>query len=202
MKLFGEYEDKKLGAEYLELVTDIKTLLNYGKYSGQVISDSPDWEGTEGETLYRYQVNGTGWFYYQYFWVNSGWSFLRWTNSGNALVVDNDSITTDMIQNNAITIPKIGFELGTTTTYVGDGNDNRTVAHSLGRTPIMVWVSKNETDTEGTNIWMYNFGAKSRELSSGASRTDCIKAVDGTNVTLGTNAEVNTLNKNYCVFCI
>lgn len=63
-KIFGEYENKALGAEYLELVTDIKTVLNYGKYSGQVISDSPDWEGKEGETLYRYQANGTGWFYY------------------------------------------------------------------------------------------------------------------------------------------
>jgi hypothetical protein len=85
------------------LVTDIKTVLNYGKYSCQVISDSPDWEGKEGETLFRYQANGTGWFYYQYFWVNSGWSFLRWVGSSNALVVDNNSITDAMIATSGLT---------------------------------------------------------------------------------------------------
>lgn len=114
MKLGSEYESKALGKEYLELLTDLKTVINYGKYSSQVITDSPDWEGTEGETLFRYQVNGTGWFYYQYFWVNSGWSYLRWANSSNALVPDPGSITTDMIQVGAVTT----VELKTATSEV------------------------------------------------------------------------------------
>lgn len=101
-----------MGPEYLELVTDLRTVINYGKYSSQVISNSPDWEGTEGEQLFRYQVNGTGWFYYNYFWVNSGWSYLRWAGSSNALVPEPGSITTDMIQTGAVTANEASALLG------------------------------------------------------------------------------------------
>jgi len=175
MKMFGEYEDKKLGPEYLELITDIKTLVNYGKYSSQVISNAPDWEGKEGETLFRYQVNGTGWFYYNYFWVNSGWSFLRWAGSSNALVPDAGSITTDMIQTGAVTANELSANaVRTAGYYVGNSVQGHAIAHGLGRAPSFVMSWAVDTGSADGFEYIIGMGAKVRDMGGTTRATTSI----------------------------
>ena len=85
MKIFGEYEDKRLGNEYLDFVTDVKTVINYGKYTPQIVSAVPSWTGDEGEECYRYIANGTASLYVKYFYLNSSWNWQVWIGSGGGL---------------------------------------------------------------------------------------------------------------------
>ena len=81
-KLYGEYENNKLGIEYLDFVTDVKTILNYGKYASQVVGAAPSWTGQEGEEVWRFITNGTGGIFAKYLWLNTGWNWMAWTNTG------------------------------------------------------------------------------------------------------------------------
>lgn len=207
MKLGSEYEDKRLGPEYLELLTDLKTVINYGKYSSQVISDSPDWEGKEGETLFRYQVNGTGWYYYQYFWVNSGWSFLRWTSSGNALTVDDGSITDAMIATSGLTYsginPASNITRCFTGTYTGDGNATKALT-GVGFKPKALRIFSRTTSGDGwkTNQdGTYSWGGDANGYNY---LEDGIISLDADGFTVGDGTGwadnyFNTLNRVYTI---
>jgi hypothetical protein len=90
---------------------------------------------------------------------------------------------------------------GVAVSYVGDGQDNRTVAHGLGRTPIMIAIFYKSGDAG--RMWVSGMDAnKSNNLSTGSSSSTSIKSVDSTNVTLGTDDAVNYNNYDYVMFCI
>lgn len=90
---------------------------------------------------------------------------------------------------------------GKVVNYTGNGADDRNIAHGLGRTPIIVIIHKTNTDTLGPELWTTNMQATySRDISNGAPGTDKIQSVDGTNVQVGTSAQVNANGVGYDMF--
>ena len=82
--------------------------------------------------------------------------------------------------------------------YTGDGNDNRIVAHGLGRSPVMAWVQGITAQIDV--IWMSGFVAGQSKDGNSNIITDGIKSVDATNVTLGTTNSVNQSTKGYVLY--
>ena len=82
--------------------------------------------------------------------------------------------------------------------YEGNATDNRTVAHGLGRTPVIVICMADPNDYQGgANWWVTGMTATHSMRFDGLDQTDGAKSVDATNVTLGTNANWNSNAKTY-----
>lgn len=79
-------------SEYLDFVADVSTILNYGKSAAQVLTTAPDWKAKEGEHCFRYEAVGTGYNFYQYYWINSGWVYMKWSAAGTNAVYQWDPI--------------------------------------------------------------------------------------------------------------
>ena len=90
---------------------------------------------------------------------------------------------------------------GKTLEYTGDGNDNRTVAHGLGRAPILIIIAQDGTSNELV-IWFSSMPAGDSRSFDGATSTIDIKSVNSTNVTLGTSVLVNQDTLDYAMFML
>lgn len=85
--------------------------------------------------------------------------------------------------------------------YTGDGNDNRTFNHSLGAAPDCVIIAKIAGGAFPA-IFITGMGAGDSILFNSSIATDCIKAVNSTTVTVGTNGSVNTGAASYVAILI
>lgn len=90
--------------------------------------------------------------------------------------------------------------LGKATTYTGDGNDNRDIAHGLGRTPVFVIIAQY-SGSVNLCFWISGMGSTSK-TGDGNTTTNGIQAVDGTNVNIGTDTAVNNNTSSYAMFVI
>jgi len=80
MKL-EDYNFSKMPQEVIDFKDSVSTILNFGKYSAPVLTARPNWKGREGEHCYAYIANtggATGYDFYTYFWINSGWIYMQW----------------------------------------------------------------------------------------------------------------------------
>ncbi len=84
-------------------------------------------------------------------------------------------------------------------TYTGDGLNNRTVAHTLGDTPDLVLLCTSN-NTNAPVFWMNGFAATVSRRLDGTVSTTSIIGVDATNITLGTNTDVNGNTIPYILF--
>lgn len=88
-----------------------------------------------------------------------------------------------------------------TGTYTGDGASSHDVAHGLGGTPDFVIISITGSGSNVGNFFITGMSANSHDLN-GTNQTNAIKAVDGTNITLGSNAAVNSNGVSYAFIAI
>jgi len=80
------YDFKKQPRDLVDFKDDVTYILNYGKYAAQIVTSQPWWIAREGEHCYRFEANSSGGHnYYSYFWINSGWVWIKWTGSGGAI---------------------------------------------------------------------------------------------------------------------
>jgi len=79
----GDYDFYKMPQEVIDFKDKVTLLLDYGKYSSQIVTAAPTWTGREGEFCYRVSANSTGGNdFWTYFWINSGWVWMRFAGSG------------------------------------------------------------------------------------------------------------------------
>ena len=90
---------------------------------------------------------------------------------------------------------------GNAVTYSGNSTDNRTVAHGLGRAPILALISKNVNPAPPV-IWISGMPAGDDKTFLGVTSVIGIKGVDGTNITLGTSSDVNETGATHRMFVI
>ena len=86
--------------------------------------------------------------------------------------------------------------------YTGDGNDDRDIAHGLGRTPIYVLVCKTTAESQGPVFWTTGQPAGTSRAFNGGFLSNQIQAVDGTNVQMGSSSDVNQSSKEYDMLVI
>lgn len=78
-------------SELVDFKDEVTTILNYGKYAVQVLTEattSPAWKGREGESVYAYSTNEDSTYTFRtYYWINSGWVYTTFigTISDNTL---------------------------------------------------------------------------------------------------------------------
>jgi hypothetical protein len=48
----GDYNTAFLPLEVIDMLNDIQTVLNFGKYQRAVVTDPPTWVGRQGEEVY------------------------------------------------------------------------------------------------------------------------------------------------------
>ena len=65
---------------FLDLVSELRNILNLGRYQMRVVTSVPDWTGEGGEHLLY--ISGTVRRFYWYDDTNSTWEFIEWNNSG------------------------------------------------------------------------------------------------------------------------
>ena len=65
---------------FLDLVSELRNILNLGRYQMRVVTSVPDWAGEGGEHLLY--ISGTIRRFYWYDDTNSTWQFIEWNNSG------------------------------------------------------------------------------------------------------------------------
>ena len=210
LKIWGEYEDKKLGPEYLNLVRDLQVILNYGKYASPVLTTAPSWNGKEGEQAHRFEVNGTGYNYYVYYWVNSGWTHVVWTGVGNTLLPANGSITNAMIADSALTYtainPASNITRCFTGSYTGDGNATKAIT-GVGFPPKFLKINAQASSVSSSFEKTNQDGTKCAYDQGGAwyYEDDYVISLDANGFTVGdgtggSSAEhANKLNRVYTV---
>lgn len=67
-------------ASLVEVLNDINSILNNGRYQMRVVTSVPDWEGDEGEHLLY--ISGTVRRLYFYDISNASWHFIQWNGAG------------------------------------------------------------------------------------------------------------------------
>jgi len=99
MKL-DDYEFKGVPEELTDLKDDILTIINYGKYSHQVVTSAPTWTGRNGESVFYLAGGVTRWYYY----VNNTWrnmefstslvsSWITWSGTGAGAILDSFNVS-------------------------------------------------------------------------------------------------------------
>ena len=84
MAKLSDYDFYKMPQEVIDFKDAVTNILNYGKYSAPVLTSAPNWRGREGEHCYAYIANTggeTGYDFYTYFWINSGWIYMQWISA-------------------------------------------------------------------------------------------------------------------------
>ena len=89
-------------------------------------------------------------------------------------------------------------------TYEGNSTDDRNIAHGLGRTPEIVLICADPSDSAQYSIlWMSGFSSGySHSIGTGGALTDSIQSVDGTNVQVGGHSTVNLNTKTFVLWCM
>ena len=173
-----------LPADTVDAITEIKSTLKSG-------SDTTLITGTKGTENYTAKWNGDG-------DLVDGYEVLDEDdmNSDSATKLATQQSIKAYVDGVSSIIKVVGYE--------GDGQDDRTVAHGLGRTPVLVILTRDsdEQDTNDASIWMTGMGTGCMCLTDGGYKADYIKAVDGTNVTVGDNANVNGNGKDFILVAI
>ncbi len=67
-------------ASFMDFVTELRNVLNLGRYQMRVVTSVPTWTGDGGEHLLY--ISGTVRRFYWYDDTNSTWQFIEWNNSG------------------------------------------------------------------------------------------------------------------------
>lgn len=80
----------------------------------------------------------------------------------------------------------------TTGTYTGDGSSSRSLAHGIGTTPTLVIIIQINNGTQAPEIWGSAYGSTGSRETNGNYNATAILGVDGTNITIGNSAVVNT----------
>ena len=62
MSKISEYDLSDLPQEPIDMLEDVRNLLNFGKYQASVVSAVPNWVGRRGEFVW-YMANTTGFLY-------------------------------------------------------------------------------------------------------------------------------------------
>lgn len=94
----------------------------------------------------------------------------------------------------------ITYKLTRKVAYTGNGSDDRNIAHGMGGTPVMVIITCTSTG-RAPIIWTTGLGTASLTFA-GDRRTNSIQLVDGTNVQVGTEVEVNNSGDTYDMVCV
>ena len=83
----SDYDLSSLGSqELIDMKDKITTILNFGKYSSQILTGYPTWKGREGESVYAYTPDsGSGYNFYIFFWLNSSWVYMQWLSAATSL---------------------------------------------------------------------------------------------------------------------
>lgn len=114
MKL-PDYDLKGAPEELIDFNTDVTTILNFGKYSHQVVTTPPTWNARNGEAVFFSAGGINGWFYY----MDDSWhrvdfsssiinSWITFSSTGNAEVLDSLNVTSFSI---GFTDPQIYFTI-------------------------------------------------------------------------------------------
>ena len=72
MKL-DDFELKGLPEELSDFKDDVTSIVNFGKYSFQVVKTPPTWAARNGESVFYFLDNTTRYYYY----VNDQWNNLE-----------------------------------------------------------------------------------------------------------------------------
>lgn len=99
MKL-PDYDFKSVPQELVDFSDDVKVIVNFGKYSHQVVSTPPTWSARNGEAVFYSKDNDNGWFYY----IDGQWnrvdfstsiinSWITFSSTGNAEILDSLNVT-------------------------------------------------------------------------------------------------------------
>jgi len=168
-----------------------------------LFSERADAEATEADVLQAFETNG--------FQIGSDTrlndnnaSFVAWqwkANGGTTTTNDASSTGVGTIDSVIQANTTAGFSI---VTYTGNGSDNATVAHGLGKIPAMTIV-KNRDDGDHWGVWHQSFAAHTSYNSLSQTITtinndDIFKAFSSTLFTLGTDSWSNTNNEKYVVY--
>ena len=132
--------------------------------------------------------------------VGTGAGTSAWEATGTTVAAS--GANTDITSLGGITNADGSLNIYSISTYEGDGNDNRNVAHGLGRTPKLVLITTDPADQEqGVEMYAEGFTAGwSKEITTSSGQQDGIQSVDSTNVQVGTSVNVNRANKTFVMF--
>ena len=75
-----DYSLGKISNELENFKEDVSNIINYGKYSAQVVTDAPTWTARNGEFLFY--TSGGGSVNRVYFYTGNQWNFLQYTSGG------------------------------------------------------------------------------------------------------------------------
>ena len=96
-----------------------------------------------------------------------------------------------------------GTKLINYVTYTGGGNDDRDVAHGMSATPQYIYINNASEISISPVVWMSGMTAGySRKVDGALLVDDCVKSVNGTNTSLGTDQAVNKDGVTYCMLVI
>jgi len=169
----------------------------------QLFSSSSDAEQTSTEFIASFDsdgftlndnTSGTGDTNY-----TNGGTYVAWqwkANGGTTSSNTGGSITSTVQANT-----DAGFSI---VTYTGNGSDNATVAHGLGKIPAMMIV-KNRDDSDHWGVWHQSFAAHTSYNSlsqtiATINNDDIFKAFSSTLFTLGTDSWSNVNNEKFVVY--
>ena len=164
-----------------------------------IFSERNDAEATEANVLQAFETNG--------FQIgsdtrlndnNASFVAWQWKANGGTTSSNTDGSITSTVQANTTA----GFSI---VTYTGNGSDNATVGHGLGKIPAMMIV-KNRDDSDHWGVWHQGFDAHTSYNSLSQAITtinndDIFKAFSSTLFTLGTDSWSNTNNEKYVAYC-
>ena len=130
--------------------------------------------------------------------TNEAYAAWQWKANGGTTSSNTDGSITSTVQANTTA----GFSI---VTYTGNGSDNATVGHGLGKIPAMMIV-KNRDDSDHWGVWHQGFDAHTSYNSLSQAITtinndDIFKAFSSTLFTLGTDSWSNTNNEKYVAYC-
>lgn len=76
MKIDSYESGRKISSEFDDFMSDTETIINFGKYQNQVVTNPPAWKAENGEAVLFTSANTNRW----YFYLANNWNSLEFTS--------------------------------------------------------------------------------------------------------------------------